>query len=117
MMLLYILTLVFLISSLGMGLLVSTFSSTQQQAMMTSIFFLMMPMLFLSGFIFPIENMPYAIQMVTYVMPLRYYFVIVRGLFLKGVGFAELWDETLILLVIGIVIFAISVMRFRKRVG
>ena len=115
--LLYLLTLVFLISSLGMGLLVSTFTSNQQQAMMTSIFFLMMPMLFLSGFIFPVENMPYVIQLVTYLMPLKYFFTIVRGLFLKGVGFAELWKESLILLLIGLSIFIISVLRFRKRIG
>jgi ABC-2 type transport system permease protein len=114
--LLFIFSMIFLISTLGMGLFISTITQNQQQAMMASVFFLIMPMTFLSGFVFPIENMPYIVQLVTYAMPLRYYFIIVRGLFLKGVGFSELWDETLILLLIGIVIFAISVMRFKKRV-
>jgi len=110
-------SIIFLISTLGMGLFVSTIASNQQQAMMASVFFLMMPMLFLSGFIFPVENMPQIVQYITYLMPLKYFFIIIRGLFLKGVGFAELWDEALIMLIIGIAIFAISVSRFKKRIG
>jgi ABC-2 type transport system permease protein len=113
--LLLALSAVFLLTTLGLGLLVSTVSRNQQQAMMTSVFFVMLPMVFLSGFVFPIENMPASIRALTYLLPLRYYFVIVRGLFLKGVGMAELWPETLALLVFGVVIFGISVLRFRKR--
>jgi ABC-2 type transport system permease protein len=113
--LLLALSAVFLLTTLGLGLLVSTVSRNQQQAMMTAVFFVMLPMVFLSGFVFPIENMPVSIQALTYLLPLRYYFVIVRGLFLKGVGLVELWHEALALLVFGIVIFMISVLRFRKR--
>ena len=112
---LYALSLLFMLSSLGIGLFVSTIARTQQQAMMISIFFFMMPMVILSGFVFPIENMPPVIQAVTYLFPLRYYFVIIRGLFLKGVGFSELWRETAALAGIGIVVITASVLRFRKR--
>lgn len=113
--LLFILSVIFLLSTLGLGLFVSTVVSTQQQAMMTSIFFIQMPMMFLSGFIFPIENMPKVIQLVTYIMPLRYYFSIVRGIFLKGVGIIELWKDALMLLILSILIFILSVFRFSKR--
>ncbi len=111
------LTLIFLMTTLGLGLFVSTISRTQQQAMMTAIFFVMLPMLYLSGFVFPIENMPKIIQFVTYFLPLRYFFVVIRGLFLKGVGFLELWDETAILFVFGIAILTLSVLRFQKKIG
>jgi ABC-2 type transport system permease protein len=114
--LLYLLSGVFLISTLGLGLLVSTFSRTQQQAMMSAVFFVMMPMIVLSGFVFPIEEMPAIIQAVTYLLPLRYYFEIIRGIFLKGVGLSVLWEETLALLGLGLAILAVSLLRFRKRV-
>lgn len=107
----------FLLTTLGLGLFISTVSRTQQQAMMAAIFFVMLPMLLLSGFVFPIENMPAAIQAVTYLIPLRYFFVIVRGLFLKGVGLTVLWDEALALLLFGVVILGLSVLRFRKRLA
>lgn len=113
--LLLLMSLVFLGTTLGLGLFVSSISHTQQQAMMTSVFFLMMPMIFLSGFAFPIESMPRPIQYLTYLLPLRYYFVIVRGIFLKGSGIAVLWDEGLILLAFGIVAVAIGSLGFRKR--
>jgi ABC-2 type transport system permease protein len=115
--LLVLLSLVFLMTTLGLGLLISTISRTQQQAMMTSIFFFIMPMIFFSGFVFPIENMPTIIQYVSYLMPLRYYFVIVRGLFLKGVGMNILWTQALALLIFGGAILSMSVMRFQKRLG
>jgi ABC-2 type transport system permease protein len=106
---------IFLLSTLGLGLLISTLSRNQQQAMMTSTFFVMTPMIVLSGFVFPIENMPRIIQYFTYLMPLRYFFVIVRGLFLKGSGLAELWGQALILLGFGVAILGLSALRFRKR--
>jgi len=115
--LLLLLSLIFLMTTLGLGLFISTISRTQQQAMMTAIFFFMMPMVFFSGFVFPIENMPSIIQYVSYLMPLRYYFVIVRGLFLKGVGMDILWTQALALLVFGGAILSLSVMRFQKRLG
>ncbi|MBI5022137.1 MAG: ABC transporter permease [Ignavibacteriales bacterium] len=107
----------FVLTTLGLGLFVSTISKTQQQAMMTAQFFFFMPFIFFSGFTFPIENMPQIIQYITYIIPLKYYIVIVRGIFLKGVGIAELWTQALALLVFGIVILTLSVLRFRKRLG
>jgi len=95
------LSLVYLLCTLGLGLFVSTVSQTQQQAMMTTVFFFMLPMIYLSGFIFPIENMPAAIQPATYLIPLRYYLVIVRGIFLKGVGLEAFWPEALAMLAWG----------------
>ena len=115
--LLLFLSLIFLMTTLGLGLFISTISRTQQQAMMTAIFFFMMPMMFFGGFVFPIENMPIIIQYVSYIVPVRYYFVIVRGLFLKGVGMSILWPQALALLIFGSVILSMSVMRFQKRLG
>lgn len=115
--LLLALSLLFILASLGLGLFVSTLAHTQQQAMMLAVFFVMVPMVFLSGFVFPIENMPPSIQAVTYLMPLRYYFTIVRGLFLKGAGVAELADEAAALAISSATVFALAVLRFRKRLG
>ena len=115
--LLVALTMAYLLTTLGLGLLVSTVSRTQQQAMMTAAFFVMMPMIYLSGFVFPIANMPSPIQAVTYLLPLRYYFVIVRGIFLKGAGLPELWDETAALIALGVVIFTLAALRFQKKIG
>ncbi len=114
--LLFLLTTAFLLASLGLGLLISTVSRTQQQAMMVS-FFLMLPSIVLSGFMFPIENMPRVIQLITYLIPLRYYMAIVRGLFLKGSGLSVLWPQALALLVLGIVIMTLSAARFTKRIA
>ena len=108
-------TFIYILSSLGLGLLVSTVSKTQQQAMMLAIFVVMMPMVFLSGFTFPIENMPVIIQYITYIIPLRYFMVIIRGIILKGVGIAELWPELLVLLLMGISILSFSILRFKKK--
>ncbi len=107
----------FLLNTQGIGLFVSTVSHTQQQAMMTAIFFIMMPMIMLSGFVFPIENMPQIVQYITYLMPLRYFLVIVRGIFLKGVGLDILWPQVVSLGVFGVAILGLAVARFQKRVG
>jgi len=109
------LSFVYLICTLGLGLLVSTLSNTQQQAMMTTVFFFLAPMIFLSGFIFPIENMPGVVQSLTYLIPLRYYLVIVRGIFLKGVGIDVLWPDALAMLGWGLVVLGLAVARSRKR--
>lgn len=112
--LLYAMSVLYLLSTLGLGLFISTISDTQQQAMMTATFFFLTPMLYLSGFIFPIENMPAVIQPLTYLIPLRYFIEIVRGIFLKGVGVAVLWPQILALLAWGLGILALAVMRSRK---
>jgi ABC-2 type transport system permease protein len=108
---------IYLMSTLGLGLFVSTISRTQQQAMMTSIFFFLMPMIYLSGFIFPIENMPTWIQPFTYLIPLRYFLVIVRGIFLKGVGLEVLWPQALALFAWGASVLALATLRSSKRLG
>lgn len=113
--LLFAMTLLYLLTTLGLGLLVSTISSTQQQAMMTSVFFLMMPMVLLSGFVFPIENMPAAIQPFTYLIPLRYFLVILRSIFLKGVGLETLWPQALALGGWGVAILLLAIARSTKR--
>lgn len=112
--LLYFAAFLFMLSTLGLGLFVSTISRTQQQATMTSFFGVMMPMIYLSGFSFPIDNMPLWIQYITYLIPLRYFITIVRGIILKGVGLNELYWEFLALLIFGIAILALSSLRFRK---
>jgi len=106
---------VYLTCTLGLGLFVSTISSTQQQAMMTSTFFFLVPMIYLSGFIFPIENMPRVIQWVTTLIPLRYFLVIVRGIFLKGVTFRVLWPQFLALALWGITVLSLAAFRSHKR--
>ncbi|GJQ63947.1 MAG: transport permease protein [Melioribacteraceae bacterium] len=112
---LFVATTIYVLSLLGFGLFVSTISKTQQQAMMLAIFIIMLPMVYLSGFAFPIENMPKSIQYVTYIVPLRYFITIIRGVILKGIGFSQLWLETSILLVMGIAILFLSSLRFKRK--
>ncbi len=112
--LLFALSALFILTTLGLGLFISTIAKSQQQAMLIAQFFFFMPFLFLSGFAFPIANMPRVIQYATYVIPLRYFLQIVRGVFLKGAGLAELWGQALALLGIGAVILTLSVLRFHK---
>jgi len=115
--LLFGMCLIYLLSTLGLGLFVSTISRTQQQAMMTSIFFFLMPMIYLSGFIFPIENMPAWIQPFAYLIPLTYFLEIVRGIFLKGIGLEILWPQALALFAWGAVVLALATLRSSKRLG
>jgi ABC-2 type transport system permease protein len=115
--LLVAMSLVYLLTTLGLGLFISTISNTQQQAMMTSTFFFLIPMMYLSGFVFPIENMPDVIQPLTYLLPLRYFVIILRGIFLKGVGLETLWPQAAALLVWGVAILTLSVVRSSKRLA
>ncbi len=114
---LLLLSVLFIFTTLGIGLFVSTVSSTQQQAMMTAMFFVMLPMNFLSGFVFPIENMPAVIQGVSYLLPLRYFYEIIRGIFLRGAGLSELWPQVLALFIFGAGILTLSSLRFRKKLA
>jgi ABC-2 type transport system permease protein len=115
--LLILLAVLFIMTTLGIGLFVSTVSATQQQAMMTAMFFVMLPMNFLSGFVFPIENMPKIIQGISYLLPLRYFFEIIRGIFLRGVGLEVLWPQALALLIFAAAVLGLSSMRFRKKLA
>lgn len=112
--LLLLLTGGFIMTALGIGLFISTVSKNQQQASM-AISFIMLPSFLLSGFFFPIENMPRFIQVLTYFIPLRYYLVIVRSIFLKGAGLSILWPQVLPMLGMGVVILTGSVLGFRKK--
>ena len=109
-------TLIYLLTSLGIGLFISTVSSTQQEAMM-SVFLIYFPMVLLSGFAYPVANMPHWVQYIAHVNPLTYYLIILRNLFLKGIGIAVLWREMLILLLMGIAVITVSSLRFQKRLG
>jgi ABC-2 type transport system permease protein len=103
----------FLLTTLGAGLFISTISQTQQQAMMSSFFF-SIPAFMLSGFTFPIRNMPVAVQWLSYLNPLRYFMDIVRGVFLKGVGVDVLWPQLVALAVYGVTVLGLSAARFHK---
>ena len=113
---LFVATGLYLMSTLGVGLFISTVSRTQQQAMMTAFFF-MQPAILLSGFIYPIANMPRSVQWLTFLNPLRYFLVIIRGVFLKGMGFEVLWPQMLGLLVLGLVLLGLATTQFRKTSG
>ena len=104
----------FILTTLGLGLFISTIARSQQQAMLIAQFFFFMPFMFLSGFAFPIANMPVIIQYASLLIPLRYFLDIVRGIFLKGAGLAQLWPQVLALALLGTVIFTLAVFRFRK---
>jgi ABC-2 type transport system permease protein len=114
---LLLLTLPFMLCTLGLGLFISTLAQTQQQAMMLTAFIFMLPQIMLSGFAFPIQNMPAVFQVITYLVPLRYYLVILRGVFLKGVGISVLWPQAVALTTMGIVIVGLARMRFRNRLA
>jgi ABC-2 type transport system permease protein len=107
-------TILFLMTSLGAGLFLSTISQTQQQANMASFFFTA-PAFMLSGFAFPIRNMPIVVQYLTYINPLRYFMEIVRGVFIKGVGISVLWPNMVFLAVYGATVLLLSAARFRKK--
>jgi len=104
----------FLITSLGIGIFISSAANTQQEAMLLS-FLILMPSIFLGGFFFPIEAMPGWLQVITYVIPLRYMLVVIRGIMLKGVGITVLYEEVMAMSVFGVAIMLLAASRFRKR--
>lgn len=112
--LLFALAIIFITNTLAIGILISTISRTQQQAMMTTLF-LMIPWITLSGFVFPIENMPKIIQVLTYFIPLRYFLIIIRGIVLRGVGLSVLWNQVLVLTILGTVLILLGISRFHKQ--
>ncbi len=108
-------SLLFIIMSLALGILISTVSKTQQQAMMLSMFALLLPTILLSGFIFPVENMPDILRYLSNIMPSRWFIIIIKNIMLKGVGIAYFWKETLIILFTGIFFVGLSVKKFSIR--
>jgi ABC-2 type transport system permease protein len=111
--LLLVLTALFLVTTLGIGLLISTIANTQQEAMLTTMFTLL-PSIFLSGFFFPLAAMPVWLQAVSYAVPLRYFLIIVRGIVLKGVGLSAVWPEVVALSIFALLVMSAAVRRFRK---
>jgi ABC-2 type transport system permease protein len=112
--LLYLLALVFYLASLGQGVMISTISRTQRQALQASLF-TFLPTILLSGFMFPRDGMPTVIQWIGYVLPLTHFLIIVRGIILKGIGLAMLYQQVIPLAVLGALFFVVSVLRFQKR--
>jgi ABC-2 type transport system permease protein len=112
--LIFLLSALFLLSGLGIGLFASTIANTQQEAMLI-VWMLLLPSIFLSGFFFPIQAMPPVLQYISMVVPLRYYLVIIRALLLKGVGLNMILDQVIALTIFAIVIMGAAAMRFRKR--
>ena len=109
-------TCIYLFTTLGIGLFISTISATQQEAMM-SVFLVYLPTVLLSGFAYPIANMPKVIQVFTFINPLRYFMVVIRSIFLKGVGLEILWTQLLPLVIMGIAVISFSALKFRKSLG
>jgi ABC-2 type transport system permease protein len=114
--LLFLLSGLFILSTLGMGLLVSTVAQNQRQAMQTATL-LLLPQILLSGSLFPLSSIPLAIRWLSYVMPLTYFSPITRGIFLKGTGLAQLWPQAVVLAVMAAVFIGLSAVTFRKQLG
>ena len=108
-------SMLFILMSLSLGILISTVSKSQQVAMFISMFALLLPTMLLSGFIFPIENMPIALQYFSYLMPPRFFIVIIKNIMLKGTGFLFVWKETLIILSFTIIFLILSIKKFKQR--
>ena len=111
---LFVVTFVFLVGSLGLGLLISTIAGTQQVAFMVAVIATMLPTFILSGFVFPIRNMPTIIQAVTYFIPARYFLVALRSIILKGVGLSAFWDQLFFLIAYAALMLGASSVRMKK---
>jgi ABC-2 type transport system permease protein len=112
----YSIAILYFLCTLGLGILISTISKTQQQALFVTWFFLVF-FLLMSGFFLPLDTMPEWIYPLTYLNPLRYFMTIVRDLFLKGYGYGELWRETIAIAVLGAATLSAALARFSKRLG
>jgi ABC-2 type transport system permease protein len=113
--LLYFESILFIITCLTIGILISIQTATQQAAMLISLMGMLLPTLLFSGFMFPIENMPLPIQIVSNIIPAKWFFIIVKSIMIKGVGFAAIWKETLYLCLITLILFLISIKKFKIR--
>jgi len=113
--LLYVLSLAFFFSTLGLGALISTVSKTFQQATQVAQLVLL-PSILISGFIFPRESLPYALQWLGGLLPLTYFVIVIRGILIKGVGIEYLWHQILPMMGLGVLVFALAIRRFQKRI-
>jgi len=105
----------FIITALALGILISTIATTQQTAMMISLMGLMLPVILLSGFIFPIASMPFILQIISNIVPAKWFIIIIKGIMLKGVGLQFIWKETLILLGMTVFFIGLSVKKYKIR--
>jgi ABC-2 type transport system permease protein len=112
---LFIAAFIFLVGTLSWGLLISVIARTQLQASQISVISAFLPSFLLSGFIYPIENMPLALQILTFIVPARYFVEILKGLFLQGVGLSVLWPQFLALVIYALLILTLAVRKFSKR--
>jgi ABC-2 type transport system permease protein len=110
-------SILFTITSLSLGILISNSAKTQQAAMFTSMMSLFLPTLLFSGFLFPVENMPYPLQVISNVVPAKWYYIIVKEVMIKGLGFKAVWKETLILIVMTLLLLGISIRKFKIRLA
>jgi ABC-2 type transport system permease protein len=110
-------TILFIFMALSMGILISTVSKTQQVALMMSLAGLMLPTILLSGFIFPIENMPKVLQILSNIMPSKWFIIIIKNIMLKGVGLQYIWKETLVLILMTAFFIGLSVRNFKIRLA
>jgi ABC-2 type transport system permease protein len=108
-------SILFIVMALSLGIFLSTVSNSQQMAMMLSMFALMLPTILLSGFIFPIENMPLALRMLSYIMPPRWFIIIIKAIMLKGLGLQYIWKETFILVGMTLFFIGLSIRKFKIR--
>jgi ABC-2 type transport system permease protein len=108
-------SMLFIMTSLGLGVLISTVSDTQQTALMLSLFGLMLPTILLSGFIFPISSMPIPLQIISNVIPAKWFLIIIKSIMLKGVGIAYFWKETLVLVGMSLFFIGLSIKKYKIR--
>ena len=108
-------SLLFIVNALSLGILISTISATQQTAMMISLMGLMLPVILLSGFIFPISSMPLPLQLISHIIPAKWFIIILKAIMLKGVGISYIWKETLILLGMTLFFIAMSIKKYKIR--
>ena len=113
--LLFVESILFIITALALGLLISNSVESQQSAMLISMMGMLVPTMLFTGFMFPIENMPVALQLISNIIPAKWYYIIVKSIMIKGLGFASVWKETLILTVMAAVILVISFKKFKVR--
>lgn len=108
-------TLLYILMSLSLGILISTMSNSQQVAMFISMFALLLPTMLLSGFIFPVENMPWPLQWLSTIIPAKYFIILIKSIMIKGTGLAYIWKETLILLGMTVIFIGVSIRKFKVR--
>lgn len=115
--LLYFASSILILTALSLGLLISNSTNSQQAAMLISLMGMMLPTMMLTGFMFPIENMPWPLQVISNIVPSRWYYIIIKSVMIKGLGFASVWKEMLILTGMAILLLTISIRKFKYRLG